>query len=155
MFSCLLPFLHPPAQSPSMMCPLPGQQQPSTASPCKREMMAQRPDTVFVCSCCYLSFQREVHAFRLLQITQKSLFTSSQLLCYLHSRPGLCWIWPTDFKQSFVCSCQVFFFNVLFSEVLGWATKSYLHFFISSALEAFKWINCNSGPYYAGELICA
>lgn len=142
-FSCSLPFLQPPAQSPST---LQGQQQPPTASPCEWELMPQRSESAFVCSCCYSSFQWEIHAFRLLQIAQKSLFTPSQLLCDLHSHPGLCWIWPTDFKQSFVCS---FLLMCFFQK---YQTEQPNPIFIFSSL-LFWMLNCNSGPYNAGKVV--
>lgn len=74
----------------------------------------QRSDIACVHSCCYLPFQREICAFIFLQITQKSLFTSSRLLCNMHHHPGLPWIWPTNFKWCFIWSYQIFFWWAVF-----------------------------------------
>jgi len=88
-----------------------------TATPCKQEVVPPRSGAALVHSCCYLPFQWEIYVFILLQNTQKSLFTSSQLLCNMLHHPSLCWIWPTNSKQSFVCSYQIFLWCAVFRSI--------------------------------------
>lgn len=110
-----------------------GRWQSPMASPCIWEVLLPRSDATFVHSCCYLPFQWEICVLLLLQITQKSLFTSSQLLCDTYHHPGP--IWPTNFKQSFVCSCQIFFWYAVFSIRLSYQIPSFFPFLCSGCFQ--------------------